>query len=143
LTHSTLYYYRKVTFAAKMLNLHTVFQGGLNLAAENGSFIQVSGLPQAADLVHPFWLFQWDLIFQPEVAICSVILFFSAILCSAAGIGGGGIYVAVLMVSGKLTPHDAVPLSKAVVFFGSMASLAVNLYQQAMNHQKPGGKKSD
>jgi len=124
-----------------MLNLHTVLQGGLNLAAENGSFIQVSGLPQAADLVHPFWLFQWDLIFQPEVAICSVILFFSAILCSAAGIGGGGIYVAVLMVSGKLTPHDAVPLSKAVVFFGSMSSLAVNLYQQAMNRQKPGGKK--
>lgn len=49
--------------------------------------------------------------------------------------------MAVLMVSGKLTPHNAVPLSKAVVFFGSMASLAVNLYQQALNRQRPGSKK--
>merc|ERR1719408_346157 len=28
---------------------------------------------------HPFWLFQWDLIFHREVAFCSVILFASAV----------------------------------------------------------------
>lgn len=64
---------------------------------------------------------------QAEVALCSVVLFFSAILCSAAGIGGGGVYVAVLMVMGGLQPHSAIPLSKAVVFFGSIASLLLNM----------------
>jgi len=43
------------------------------------------------------------------------------------GIGGGGIYVTVLMVAGNLSPKDAVPLSKAIVFFGSLSSLALNL----------------
>ena len=56
----------------------------------------------------------------------SVVLFLSGVLCSAAGIGGGGIYVAVLMVLGALSPHDAVPLSKAIVFFGAIATLIVN-----------------
>jgi len=59
--------------------------------------------------------------------ICCVVLFFSAVLCSAGGIGGGGIYVTVLMVAGQLSPHDAVPLSKAVVFFGSLSSLLLNV----------------
>merc|ERR1719450_308898 len=59
--------------------------------------------------------------------ICCVVLFIGAVLCSAGGIGGGGIYVTVLMVAGQLTPHDAVPLSKAVVFFGSLSSLFLNI----------------
>jgi len=101
----------------------------------------VAGTPTFVEITHPFWLFQWDLIFHSEVLLCSVILFFSAILCSAAGIGGGGIYVAVLMVCGGLSPHNAVPLSKAVVFFGAIASLAVNLYKQATSFATtPGGK---
>lgn len=88
------------------------------------------GFPSStAALTHPFWEFQWDLVWHPEVTLCAVVLFFSGILCSAAGIGGGGIYVAVLMVCGRLTPHNAVPLSKAIVFFGSIASIFVNIYR--------------
>jgi len=37
------------------------------------------------------------------------------------------VYVTVLMVTGHLSPHDAVPLSKAVVFLGSLSALALNL----------------
>jgi len=62
-----------------------------------------------------------------EVLPCSCVLFLAGILCSAAGIGGGGIYVVVLMVCGRLSPHNAVPLSKAAVFFGSVSSLVVNM----------------
>jgi len=51
----------------------------------------------------------------------------AGVLCSAGGIGGGGVYVTVLMVAGSLSPHDAVPLSKAVVFCGSLSSLVLNL----------------
>jgi uncharacterized membrane protein YfcA len=96
-----------------------------------GAFVYDSGYdsPDTSEITHPFWIFQWGDIWHPEVAMCSIALFFSGILCSAAGIGGGGIYVAVLMVTGKLTPHNAVPLSKAIVFFGSIASLLVNMYK--------------
>eukprot|EP00929_Paragymnodinium_shiwhaense_P015177 TRINITY_DN123221_c0_g1_i1.p1 TRINITY_DN123221_c0_g1~~TRINITY_DN123221_c0_g1_i1.p1 ORF type:complete len:458 (+),score=83.16 TRINITY_DN123221_c0_g1_i1:89-1462(+) len=76
---------------------------------------------------HPFWEFKWHEVFSSEVLVCSVFLYLSGILCAAAGIGGGGVYVAVLMVFGRLSPYNAVPLSKAVVFFGSISSLVVNL----------------
>lgn len=76
---------------------------------------------------HPFWEFHWEEAGGPEVVACALMLFFSGVLCSAAGIGGGGVYVTLLMVVGGLTPHNAVPLSKAIVFFGSIASLMVNM----------------
>merc|ERR1719271_1896741 len=57
---------------------------------------------------------------------CSIAMAIGGVLCAAAGIGGGGIIVTVLMVCGALTPYDAVPLSKAVVFFGAMMQLALN-----------------
>jgi len=72
--------------------------------------------------------FEWDTF--PQVAACCVALYLSAVLCSAGGVGGGGVYVAVLMVIGGLSPRDAVPLSKAVVFFGAMASLFINMIRQ-------------
>lgn len=92
--------------------------------------LDITGLPAHAwdaSLTHPFWVFQWEGTFSFEVLFCAAVLFLSGVLCSAAGIGGGGVYVAVLMVAGGLTPHNAVPLSKAIVFFGSVSSLLVNL----------------
>merc|ERR1719316_790358 len=35
--------------------------------------------------------------------------------------------VSILMIMGKLSPYNAVPLSKAVVFLGAVVSLALNL----------------
>eukprot|EP00928_Gymnodinium_smaydae_P047613 TRINITY_DN3178_c0_g5_i1.p1 TRINITY_DN3178_c0_g5~~TRINITY_DN3178_c0_g5_i1.p1 ORF type:complete len:420 (-),score=57.98 TRINITY_DN3178_c0_g5_i1:129-1388(-) len=64
---------------------------------------------------------------ETEVTLCCVALLLSGILCSAAGIGGGGVFVAVLMVVGHVEPYYAVPLSKAIVFFGAVATLIVNL----------------
>lgn len=77
-------------------------------------------------LRHPMWIVDWSDVQDPSVLYCSLALFVSGVLCSAAGIGGGGIYVVVLMIVGVLSPHNAVPLSKAVVFFGSLATLALN-----------------
>jgi len=76
---------------------------------------------------HPFPSLNFDNVKTMPTIICSIVLFFGALLCSAGGIGGGGIYVTVLMVAGQLGPHDAVPLSKAVVFFGSLSSLFLNV----------------
>jgi uncharacterized membrane protein YfcA len=96
---------------------------------DTGAFTYDIATPASSEITHPFWELHWEEVMHPQVILCSVALFFSGILCSAAGIGGGGIYVAVLMVIGKLTPHNAVPLSKAIVFFGSISSLIVNLYR--------------
>lgn len=76
---------------------------------------------------HPLWNFEGARLSRTEVYVCSVVLFFAGVLCSAGGIGGGGIYVTVLMVFGRLSVIDAVPLSKAIVFFGAMISLVMNL----------------
>lgn len=89
--------------------------------ALHGGLSLVEVMPQSFNL-------GWDKL--PEVLMCSVALFSSGILCSAGGVGGGGVFVAVLMVAGGLSPRDAVPLSKAIVFFGSIASLVVNLKKQ-------------
>lgn len=92
-------------------------------------------------IAHPFWEFQWQEVNHLEVAACSVVLFFSGVLCSAAGIGGGGVFVALLMVVGKLSPHNAVPLSKAIVFFGSISSLIVNI--RRIRSSDAGGRRLD
>jgi len=74
-----------------------------------------------------FWQFDWSEIMHMEVLFCSAAIMVGGALCACAGIGGGGIIVTALMVCGMLDPFDAVPLSKAVVFFGAMAQLALNL----------------
>jgi uncharacterized membrane protein YfcA len=61
-------------------------------------------------------------------------LFLAGILCCAGGIGGGGIYVTVLMVFGSLSVHDAIPLSKVVVFAASTPSLFLNLAKSISLH---------
>mmetsp|Transcript_39057 Transcript_39057/g.71119 ORF Transcript_39057/g.71119 Transcript_39057/m.71119 type:complete len:439 (-) Transcript_39057:24-1340(-) len=99
-----------------------------SLAAAFGADVVVKLVAgNETSLRHHFWEVHWDEVEKPQVVWCSFVLFLAGILCSAAGIGGGGIFVTILMVAGGLTPHNAVPLSKAVVFFGALASLLVNL----------------
>jgi len=74
-----------------------------------------------------FWEFDWGEIMHIQTLYCSVAIIVGGALCACAGIGGGGIIVTALMVCGMLEPYDAVPLSKAVVFFGAMSQLALNL----------------
>merc|ERR1719235_306620 len=74
-----------------------------------------------------FWDFDWSAVMHMEVLYCSIAIIIGDALCACAGIGGGGIIVTALMVCGMLEPYDAVPLSKAVVFFGAMCQLVLNL----------------
>lgn len=91
---------------------------------------------------HPFWVFEGTFLHGKEVLLCAPGLFFAGLLCSAGGIGGGGVYVTLLMVVGKLAPRDAVPLSKAIVFLGSIASLVLNLRKSAVAQPGAGSAKS-
>lgn len=85
------------------------------------------------DANHHFWQLVWSDVTQPQVPTCCVVLGLSGVLCSAAGIGGGGIYVTVLMLLGYLSPTDAIPLSKAIVLLGSVSSLVLNLGKAQSN----------
>jgi len=68
---------------------------------------------------------------------CMLALWAFGALCAAAGIGGGGMIVSILMIIGNLTPGDAVPLSKAVVFLGALVSLALNIGRSRGGLSKP------
>lgn len=98
-------------------------------------------IPGALLPEHPFPSLEWHDVKPVPAIVCSVVLFIGAVLCSAGGIGGGGVYVTVLMVAGQLSPHDAVPLSKAVVFTGSLASLVLNL-RKALTMQQDDSKQT-
>lgn len=74
---------------------------------------------------------------DPATYICGACLIVSGCLAAAAGIGGGGIIVAVLMFCGQMAPHDAVPMSKAVVFAGVFVSSALNMYKTATTGGRP------
>ena len=81
----------------------------------------------------------WTVIWQSDVYVCTVVLLGFGVICAAAGIGGGGVIVTVLMFFGKLSPRDAVPLSKAIVFLGSIVSLSLNAGKRVALSQGKGG----
>lgn len=77
--------------------------------------------------VHSMFDFDWSYMRHWHAYVCCVVLFFAGLLCSAGGIGGGGIYVTVLMICGSLEVENAVPLSKSIVFFGACISMVLNM----------------
>lgn len=79
--------------------------------------------------LHPLWKPEWSRMFTPSALRAGAVLFLAGILCCAGGIGGGGIYVTVLMVFGQLSVWDAIPLSKVVIFAASTPSLILNLWK--------------
>merc|ERR1719301_326648 len=74
----------------------------------------------------------WDM---STTWMCAACLALSGSLAAAAGIGGGGIIVAVLMFCGDMAPHDAVPMSKAVVFMGVVVSSLMNVKKRGPQGQ--------
>lgn len=101
----------------------------------------IGGLAQGAFV--KFWVFDWGEAFQLHTLICSIFLSLGGVLCSAAGIGGGGIIVTVLMIAGELSPYDAVPLSKAVVFFGALMQLMLNWGKKAIQQDADGQQEKE
>ncbi|CEM37440.1 unnamed protein product [Vitrella brassicaformis CCMP3155] len=58
-------------------------------------------------------------------------------MVSAAGIGGGGVFVALLIFVGRYEAWDAVPLSKAMIFTGSIISFCLNIRKRHPLHGGP------
>lgn len=60
----------------------------------------------------------------------SIGAFVASILAASAGLGGGGLLVPLYIVLMRLSPHEAVPLSKATIFGGAIASFLMNVQKR-------------
>ncbi|PRP76052.1 hypothetical protein PROFUN_01768 [Planoprotostelium fungivorum] len=59
--------------------------------------------------------------------IGGVLLFFSSAIAGSSGLGGGGLFVPILYLLCQFDAHEAVPLSKAMIFGGALANLLMNI----------------
>jgi len=95
----------------------------------------IKGVIQETHEVQPYDIYSID--FQdPALYYTAASIFVAGVLASAAGIGGGGIFVAVLMVAANFSPHQAVPLSKALIFSGAVMSFMVNVRKRDNRGQR-------
>lgn len=62
----------------------------------------------------------------PEI-LGSALLFLSSLLANASGIGGGGLYVPILILFNKFDLKDATPISKLMIFSGSLTAFIYNI----------------
>ncbi|CAI5711613.1 unnamed protein product [Hyaloperonospora brassicae] len=53
--------------------------------------------------------------------------FVATVLAAGSGLGGGGLLVPMYIILMRLSAHEAVPLSKATIFGGAIASFLVNV----------------
>ena len=67
----------------------------------------------------------------------SVFCFIGGIVSAAGGVGGGGLYVPVLILLGGLSSQAAVPVSTAIIFGNAFASLAFNAEMRHPTADRP------
>ena len=67
----------------------------------------------------------------------SVFCFVGGIVSAAGGVGGGGLYVPVLILLGGLSSQAAVPVSTAIIFGNAFASLAFNAEMRHPTADRP------
>lgn len=89
---------------------------------------------------HPLWKPEWHRMLDRGALRAGLCLFIGGVICTAGGIGGGGIYVTVLMFFGELSVHDAIPMSKVVVFAASLPSLILNLSKSIVEKEGSAAK---
>ncbi|RLN54740.1 hypothetical protein BBJ29_008851 [Phytophthora kernoviae] len=56
--------------------------------------------------------------------------FIASILASGSGLGGGGLLVPLYIMLMGMSSHEAVPLSKATIFGGAIASFLLNIHKR-------------
>lgn len=66
--------------------------------------------------------------------LCSILVFVASLLSAAAGLGGGGVFVPLLILFSGLAPSDAVPLSQVMILCGSLVNLSVFVRQRHPEH---------
>jgi uncharacterized membrane protein YfcA len=64
---------------------------------------------------------------DPWEALCTFCIFFASALAAAAGTGGGGMFVPLLVSLSSLKAENAVPLSQSMILCGSIINMSVFL----------------
>ena len=57
---------------------------------------------------------------------CGALIFLSGIVMTASGAGGGAVFVTILVSLGRLSAHQAIPLSKFIILTASVAVFLLN-----------------
>lgn len=58
-------------------------------------------------------------------------------VASSSGVGGGGLFVPILLLVGRFTPHLATALSSVIIFGSSISNLIIALFQKHPNTDRP------
>jgi uncharacterized membrane protein YfcA len=62
--------------------------------------------------------------------VTGILLFLTSSIAGSSGLGGGGLFVPILFLVGSFDAHEAVPLSKSIIFGGAVANLCLNIHKR-------------
>ena len=68
------------------------------------------------------------------VIIVLLVLLFAS-MAGSTGIGGGGFFTPVLLIVGILTPHEAIPLSKAIILGVAAGAVLLNIRKEKVMYK--------
>jgi uncharacterized membrane protein YfcA len=72
-----------------------------------------------------------------RLALSMVVVFITGILVSGAGIGGGGLFVPIMILLLEFPTNHAIPSSKAMIFGGSVAGTLFNIRKKHHFYSRP------
>ena len=75
--------------------------------------------------------------FDGATAAASVVCFVVAVLANAGGVGGGGVFVPLLMLVVGLGGKWVIPVSNAMILAGAIPAVAINLCKRHPCHNRP------
>jgi len=75
----------------------------------------------------------WDKM----MIIGTIIILVSNLMVAGAGIGGGALYVPILIIFCSFPAHYAIPTSKALIFGGTLATTLFNLKKRHVKFDRP------
>lgn len=73
---------------------------------------------------------RWDVL-------ATTFCFFGSMVAASSGVGGGGLFVPILLLVGKFTPHLATMLSSIIVFGASVSNVAIAVFQKHPDADRP------
>ena len=76
---------------------------------------------------------KWD----TRLVLGMICVFFAGIFVSGAGIGGGGLYIPIMMLIVDFPTSYAIPTSKAIIFGGSLAVTLFNINKRHPYYERP------
>jgi hypothetical protein len=65
-----------------------------------------------------------------EDGVGTLVIILAALIAAGAGIGGGGVFVPVLILIVGLSPEEAIPVSQSLMFGASIVGVTINAFRK-------------